>query len=93
MSSDIRDLREGDMVCFELQSVYLPAVPVVLAELTGADQLIGAIMYFSDSDFRPRAFAVISLPGRSNVVVPVEKLARVCTDPPGPDSDSAMTRH
>jgi len=75
------DLREGDAVYFALESVYLPAMQEVVASLKPADQLVGTIMQFSESDAGVRAFAVVSLTSRSNVVVPVEKLARVAAGP------------
>ena len=69
--------RAGDVVYFALGSVYLPAAQEVLSSLKPADELVGTIMQFSESDSGLQAFAVVSLAGRSNVVVPVEKLARV----------------
>lgn len=71
------ELLEGDVVYFALESVYLPAAREALASLTTADQVVGKIMQFSESDAGVRAFAVIALGGRSKVVVPLEKLVRV----------------
>lgn len=75
------DLREGDTVYFALESVYLPAAQEVIASLRPADELVGTIMQFSESDAGVRTFAVVSLAGRSKVVVPVEKLVRVGETP------------
>jgi hypothetical protein len=70
-------LREGDRVFFAIESVYLPVVDDLIAALSTADELVGTIVQFSESGDRPKAYAVVSLPSRSNVVVPVEKLSRI----------------
>jgi hypothetical protein len=77
MTSACTELREGDAVCFTLKSVYLPSSDEAHALLGPADQVLGTIVHFSESDGGERDFAVVSLAGRSNVVVPVEKLVRV----------------
>jgi hypothetical protein len=70
-------LSEGDTVCFTLESIYLPGAREVIASLLPADQMVGTILQFSESDAGVLAFAVIALAGQTKVVVPVEKLARV----------------
>jgi hypothetical protein len=65
------------MVRFALDSVYLPAADAVLSSLKPADHVVGTITQFSESDAAAQAYAVVSLPGKSNFVVPVGKLVRV----------------
>jgi hypothetical protein len=79
-ANEIWNLREGDLVYFAVASVYLPNPAEVLADLTTAEQLVGRIVHFSEADGRERAFAVVSLPSRSNVVVPSDNLNRICPD-------------
>jgi hypothetical protein len=80
MTGGVTQLRQGDTVCFSLESVYLPTACEVLASLKPEDRLIGTITQFSESITGTQAFAVVSLPGYSHVVVPVEKLARILAD-------------
>jgi hypothetical protein len=73
----VTDLQEGDKVCFALGSVYLPSSQEAVALLGPADQILGTIMNFSESERGQRDFAVVSLAGSSKVVVPLDGLARV----------------
>jgi hypothetical protein len=70
-------LQEGDLVCFTVESVYLPTPDRVLAELTTAERLVGRITQFSSSGDKQNAYAVVTLPSHSKLVVPSDRLERV----------------
>ena len=65
--------REGDRVRFRSADIFLPSAEEVLA-LSSTSELEGVVINFSDSGTEPRAFAVVDVIRRQNVVVPVEKL-------------------
>ena len=56
-----------------MSDVFLPSAEEVLA-LSPATELEGVVIDFSDSGSQARAFAVVDVIRRQNVVVPVEKL-------------------
>lgn len=58
---------------FRATDIFLPSAEGVLSVSPG-EELEGVVVNFSDSGSTSRAFAVVDLIRRQNVVVPVEKL-------------------
>jgi len=70
--------REGDRVRFRVADIFLPNADGVLSVSLG-EELEGVVVNFSDSGSASRAFAVVDVIRRQNVVVPVEKLEVVAS--------------
>jgi hypothetical protein len=69
--------KKGDWVRFLASEVFLASQEHVLSARSGASEMQGVIVDFSDSGTKPRAFAVVELIGGETIVIPVEKLT-VC---------------
>jgi hypothetical protein len=67
-------------VRFRATDIFLPSAEDVLSVSPG-EELEGVVVNFSDSGSTSRAFAVVDLIRRQNVVVPVEKLEVVASHP------------
>jgi hypothetical protein len=65
-------------VRFRATDIFLPSAETVLSVSPG-EELEGVVVNFSDSGSTSRAFAVVDLIRRQNVVVPVEKLEVVAS--------------
>ena len=63
---------------FRATDIFLPSAEEVLSVSPG-EELEGVVVNFSDSGSTSRAFAVVDLIRRQNVVVPVEKLEVVAS--------------
>ena len=68
---------ERDRVRFRVSDVFLASQEDSITAPPGETELEGAIIAFSDSGMKPRAFAVVELASGQTIVVPVEKLKRV----------------
>lgn len=56
--------------------MFLPSPEELFAGPFSDTETEGAIVDFSDSGFRHRAFAIVELDNKQTMVVPVEKLTR-----------------
>ena len=65
---------------FRATDIFLPSAEDVLSVSPG-EELEGVVVNFSDSGSTSRAFAVVDLIRRQNVVVPVKKLEVVASHP------------
>jgi len=65
-------------VRFRVADIFLPNADGVLSVSLG-EELEGVVVNFSDSGSASRAFAVVDVIRRQNVVVPVEKLEVVAS--------------
>ena len=63
---------------FRVADIFLPNADGVLSVSLG-EELEGVVVNFSDSGSASRAFAVVDVIRRQNVVVPVEKLEVVAS--------------
>jgi hypothetical protein len=61
-------------VRFRVSDVFLPNPEEVCAGLSVSTEAEGTIINFSDSGAKPRAYAVVEVVRRQNVVIPIEKL-------------------
>ena len=71
---------------FRVSDVFLPSQEELMSAYSGEMELEGAIIEFSDSGTKLRAFAVVELGSRKTIVVPVEKLKLVT--PASSENDS-----
>jgi hypothetical protein len=66
--------RRGDRVSFAMSDVFLPGPEEVLPAMVITDKVEGTVIGFSDSGIVSRAFAVIEIVRKQEVIVPVDKL-------------------
>ena len=64
----------GDWVRFRLADVFLPSQDELFNAPSDDTEMEGAIVDFSDSGLKPRAFAIVEVVGGQTMVVPVGKL-------------------
>jgi len=57
-----------------MSDVFLPSPEEVLPRMVLTDEVEGTVVGFSDSGVEPRAFAVVEVVRRQEVIVPVDKL-------------------
>jgi hypothetical protein len=65
---------KGDWVRFRVEDVFLPGQEELLSAPSTGTEMEGAIVDFSDSGLKLRAFAVVDVVNGQTMVVPVEKL-------------------
>lgn len=68
-------IHEGDTVRFHVADIFLPTRDDLPKALTTTQEIEGVVAEISDSGLQPRAFAVVQVIARQNVVVPIEKLS------------------
>ena len=71
---------KGERVRFRISDVFLPSPEDLL--MAPEKETEGAIVDFSDSGAKPRAFAVVEVDDGQTIVIPVEKLTLVRSAPP-----------
>jgi hypothetical protein len=65
---------KGDKVSFAMSDVFLPGPEDVLPAMVVTDEIEGTVFGFSDSGVLSRAFAVVEVVRKQEIIVPVDKL-------------------
>ena len=69
---------KGSKVRFHVSDVFLPSPADLAVAFSGAEELEGTVIDFSDSGKTHHAFALIEVTRQQTVIIPTEKLEPVC---------------